>query len=418
MQIFTLFFYLTVLLLPTQLGLHFWPDWTLILGRRVDYLAPAIYLTDITIILTVCTWFLQKKNRTRCINGIRRYKLYCFLTLILIAINCAYSSNPLVSLYMWGKGIEYILFFYVIYVSKPSLKTTIYCFMGAVFYSSLIAIIQSSLQHTIGGIFWFLGERTFNIDTPGIAKINWCWPPGNTCIELLRPYATFPHPNVLGGFLGTTIPLLLYRLQTEKNRYIRLALMGSMALGIFTLGLTSSRSAWIIGGCMIFGTFMLSIKQSLITKIVGVLGIAAALVCAWPYFSALNTENESVFIRLDLAKAALVLMCQHPIVGTGLGTFLFHLPQVVQMRDLFFLQPVHNIYLLFFSETGITGLLLLSFIMYFYKKLRKHTQSVIVLLPLVGLCILGLMDHYPISVQQGQLLTTCFLALPFFKTDS
>ena len=46
-------------------------------------------------------------------------------------------------------------------------------------------------QASLNGLFWWLGERTFTSSTPGIAK---------AVIDgrlLMRPYATFPHPNVL-----------------------------------------------------------------------------------------------------------------------------------------------------------------------------------------------------------------------------
>ncbi|MEK7497805.1 MAG: hypothetical protein AAB656_02715, partial [Patescibacteria group bacterium] len=46
-------FGLLVILLPTQIALHIWPDWALVQGIRVDYLAPAIYLTDIIIVALV-----------------------------------------------------------------------------------------------------------------------------------------------------------------------------------------------------------------------------------------------------------------------------------------------------------------------------------------------------------------------------
>ena len=38
---------LFLLLIPTQLGKHFWPDWSSVLGIRIDYLSPTLYLVDI-----------------------------------------------------------------------------------------------------------------------------------------------------------------------------------------------------------------------------------------------------------------------------------------------------------------------------------------------------------------------------------
>ena len=43
--------FLFLLLIPTQLGRHFWPEWSYVLGIRVDYLSPVLYLVDIIWIL-------------------------------------------------------------------------------------------------------------------------------------------------------------------------------------------------------------------------------------------------------------------------------------------------------------------------------------------------------------------------------
>ena len=45
--------FLFLFLLPTQLGKHFFLPFSYILGVRVDYLAPTVYLTDIIILLLV-----------------------------------------------------------------------------------------------------------------------------------------------------------------------------------------------------------------------------------------------------------------------------------------------------------------------------------------------------------------------------
>ena len=53
-------FYLLLLLIPTQLGYHFWPDFAFVNGIRVDYLAPTIYLTDLLILGIGISWLLSK----------------------------------------------------------------------------------------------------------------------------------------------------------------------------------------------------------------------------------------------------------------------------------------------------------------------------------------------------------------------
>src|SRR3972149_7133823 len=58
------FFYLLLVLLPTQLGYHWWPSWALVLGRRIDYLSPTLYVTDILIFFVILFWVIDWISRS------------------------------------------------------------------------------------------------------------------------------------------------------------------------------------------------------------------------------------------------------------------------------------------------------------------------------------------------------------------
>ena len=122
----------------------------------------------------------------------------------------------------------------------------------------------------------------------------------------------------------------------------------------------------------------------------------------------------------------------HPIFGVGLNNFLVELPNVhKQDSNVFYLQPVHNIYLLILSQTGIVGFgFFIWFIGKTYQKLKAQSSklkatsknlksekdyliidplSLIVALSVI--LILGLFDHYFLTLQQGQLLFAFTLGL-------
>ncbi|MCG2691495.1 O-antigen ligase family protein, partial [Microgenomates group bacterium] len=74
-----------------------------------------------------------------------------------------------------------------------------------------------------------------------------------------------------------------------------------------------------------------------------------------------------------------------------------------------FLQPVHNIYLLILSETGLIGLAGFIYLLYkgrslFIDKVQPCHLALLILL------FLGLFDHYFFTLQQGLLLLTILLA--------
>jgi len=420
------FFYLLIIFLPTQLGLHLWPQWASILGRRVDYLSPTVYFTDILIFLTLGSWitsssFWLVQNLKRMLDKTSMtkqslptiYKLF-FVIGLLVFGNILVATNKSIALFHWLKFLEFVLLGYYIIRTKPSLSLIMCLLSLAVFYSSLIAIVQFFLQHAIGGPLWFLGERTFTNQTPGIAQINWCFPTLSQCRLLLRPYATFPHPNVLGGYIAVTLPLAIYQLsnlpiiQFTNKKITRLFFSITILLGIIALALTFSRSAWIVG-LLGIGWALFKFKSKnfiLFLLIVFLLGVILV--------KNFDPMSESVVVRQQLNSAAITMWQHSPLFGVGLGNFLVELPKNLPSRTIYFLQPVHNIYLLILAETGLVGLVAFFFLLWHVFR-RVHWTFGIGHWAFFSLLLLGLVDHYLLTLQQGQLLFTLFLSLSLLR---
>ena len=207
-----LLFSLLLVLLPAQPGYHLWPGWALVLGRRIDYLSPTLYLTDIIIFLLLISWYVGKRKK------IHFPILQTILIIGFIVTNIYFAANRWVAFFSWIKILELVALGIYIVKTKPKFSAIIFPLSVGVFYSSVIAIIQFLLQHSIGGPLWFLGERTFSATTPGIAQIPLCFPNKLNCPLMLRSYATFPHPNVLGGYLAVLLPVIL---QYSNNQIIQ-----------------------------------------------------------------------------------------------------------------------------------------------------------------------------------------------------
>lgn len=419
-----LFFFLTTVFLPTQLGRHFWPEWASVLGRRVDYLSPTLYLTDILIILTIIFWFISSLSRFKNYdlritkrNIINHKSLFIILSALFVCINIYVAGNKLVTVYFWLKVLEFAAFGYYIIKTKLKLSDLTPALAIAIFYSATLAIIQFFLQRSIGGPLWFLGERSFTNQTPGIAQMNVCF---QNCRLLLRPYATFPHPNVLGGFLAITIPLIISNFQfqiSNRGRTFPLFKVITVIIGCVALLLTFSRSAWLVGSLGMVWVFVpkkLKAAYTLCTIAIFIVGIFVVKDFA--------ATSESVVVREQLNSSAVALWQHSPLFGIGLGNFLVNLPSVLPSRTIYFLQPVHNIYLLILSELGIVGLLSFFWCMLIIFRVEfriqnseskpKNLYSMNHIL-LTMLLLLGLVDHYLLTLQQGQLLFTILLALSF-----
>lgn len=436
------FFFLLLLFLPTQLGYHVWPEWAHVLGRRIDYLSPTVYVTDILLVLTIATWIIGSVKRVMnhelgimvkkktiihySLFLIQRYWSLLPLSLFVV-LNIVLAQSPFVAFYKWIKVFEFLLLGYYIVKTKPTLLTISIPLSIGVCYSSLIAIGQFFLQHSIDGPLWFLGERTFGVDTPGIAKIQICGLSAVDCRLLLRAYGTFPHPNVLGGFLATVMPLIIIQfsnysiLKLSKKIFYGVTLL----LGIIALGFTFSRSAIVVGVMGIVFTIARIKNHELGIMEKSIVSVSLfAVILASLFIIPLSWGDESVVVRQQLNAVAVQQWWSSPTFGVGLGNFLVRLPETLPTRAIYFLQPVHNIYLLLLSEVGVVGIGLIVIaawklvgaelgIMNYELWKKRINAKPIIHYSLFIILLLGLVDHYPLTLQQGQLLMTLFFALSF-----
>jgi len=394
-----------------------------VLGRRIDYLSPTLYVTDILLCFMLLFWVMDiirdKRHEIR-ITG--KTLLMTILVIVFAVVNILFSRNSFVAQYSWVKVIEFVLLGFYVIKTKPFASHISHLLSLAVFYSSILAIWQFLLQHSVGGIWWWLGERTFTATTGGIAQISWCHGVSSGCQLLLRAYGTFPHPNVLGGFLAVTLPLIgndlirpIRPILPINEKIIRIFQWTAFLLGGVALIVTFSRTAWIVGvaGLCLMEFIRRKKKNTLWIPVLVLITIATVL-----FFIPLSPTDESIVVREQLGLSAIHIWQSSPILGVGLGNFLVALPRFLPSRTIYFLQPVHNIYLLLLSEVGISGILLICWFVYIEirdkrKEIRKNQARfhISYLIPLISLCLIGLVDHYPLTLQQGQLMLTLFISL-------
>ncbi|PJC28163.1 hypothetical protein CO054_01615 [Candidatus Shapirobacteria bacterium CG_4_9_14_0_2_um_filter_39_11] len=395
-------FWLLVFLLPVQFGRHFWPEWSYVMGLRIDYLSPTIYLTDILMVAILGLWGLEKISNFQfpISNFLRRF-WWVLAVFAYLLVNSCLAQNQGAALYKSAKIIEFALLGFYIAKNKISLSMIRRPLSIAVVYSSLIAVTQFLKQASLGGVFWWLGERTFNAGTPGIAKaiVN-----GQL---IMRPYATFPHPNVLAGFVLVSLILIGVRCQALGVRKIFHWL--AIALGIVAILISFSRSAWVVG--LLIGLWLMRKKPLLFTVycLLSTVGVVAWLA---PHFSA----NEAFSQRLQLIKTTWLMIQATPLIGVGLSNFIVRLPDFWQITGFtYWLQPVHNIYLLVAAETGLVGLVIfLWFLILTFRKLLEIGNWKLVI-PLLAILLTGVADHYWLTLQQSQLLFAIILGLAWAK---
>lgn len=346
-------------LLPTQIGLHFNNFDSTVYGFRIDYLIPTLYLTDIVVLLII-VFGLQKLKITK------RYVSYAIAYLLFASYNIYISDYFVPSLYKWFKVTEMLLLGIIVF--KTKLFDVFRHFIKPLSYSTilvcLVGIGQFINQGSIGGVFYFLGERDFLFSDPNIAPY---------------PYATFSHPNSFAGFLLVFgILILMYRKKFSQKLF-----WTTLMLAAVNLILTNSLNVYVAIGLLL----MLKLSKNFVYS-----------------FFALDVSQRFVVHRIELIQASWQIIKENFWFGVGLNNFI---PNLVKVSKTFVnaweLQPVHNIFLLVFSEVGLVGLVLFSALI-FSSLISNHYA-------LYAILITGLSDHYWLTLQQNMLLFTYVLTI-------
>ncbi|MDP3918240.1 MAG: O-antigen ligase family protein [Candidatus Woesebacteria bacterium] len=342
-------------LLPTQLAFHFNNFQNSVYGFNIDYLIPTLYLTDIIALLIILLGISKIKFNYK-------YILY----IIFVVINILISSYLVPSVYRWLRVTEMIALGIVIFNTKSF--DVFRNFVKPLSYTVSVACILGLLQYfnkgSIGGIFYWLGERSFIFNDPNIASY---------------PYSTFSHPNSFAGFL---LVFAIFLLQ-YKNKFNIKYFWTLLILVATNLVLTNSLNVYMTTAFLLLLRFRKNAVFSLLS---------------------LDLGQRFVTHRLELIKAAFQMIKENFFFGVGLNNFI---PNLVKVSNTYLnsweLQPVHNIFLLVFSETGIIGLLAFGYLL--LAGLTTNSYG------LIAVLFSGLSDHYWLTLQQNLLLFVFVLVI-------
>lgn len=398
-------FYLLLATIPIQLGKHFWPDFAFVQGIRVDYLSPTLYISDVAFILL----FLAS------ISSIWKKLLFVvkrplFITLaIALLISSFLAFQPLAAFFGVIKFFEffYIGFFVSQKLERQNFETALFFLILGGMVQVAISIMQFVSQSSIGGVFYFLGERTFSASTPDIALFHW----GDQL--LLRPYGTFPHPNVLGFYLLVVFVLLLISPQKGGKYFIflKIVILAVLIVGII---LTFSRiviALLLFSLVVSFAMRFLKIKRKALPLAITSVVLLPLLIILAIRLLEQNVVRD-VMLRLELLKLSAFIFQKSPIFGIGLNNFFYHEVTFQKTLTPVFLQPVHNIFVLWVVQTGMIGA---GILIVFLKKLLSFAKKPLYKVLIVIVLIVGLFDHYLITLQQGQLMLSLLVGFVFSR---
>ncbi len=381
---------ITLWTLPFSIFTVVWQNAYFLQGSYNPYLSFSVYLSEIFVAATFVAWLIEKFLKSNKLNFHKKSWLLAGGILGLSLLSVLFSQDKITSLL----GNIHILsglmaMLLMAHQVTPHQKTK-QIFISALVFQSVVGIFQVITQKSIG--LSFLGEPLIGPEIAGVAKLNIA---GKT---LVRAYGTLPHANLLAGFLGIGI-LMAHKLPKHKLWQISKVLLWT---GFF---LTFSKGA-------IIALFLaLTITKRLPLKIAApILGISlVAFVYKWDFF----LLSESFIERLQYLKISLGMLANEP-VGVGLTQFTARLQEFSTIKlQPWQYQPVHNIYLLVANELGLwSGLALIGGLGYALRQLWHHKIATTIIIFII---IIGLFDHYLISLPQGILLSGGLLGLTNIK---
>jgi hypothetical protein len=390
--------------------------------RNISSPYSTIYIHSLDIVFLIVIVFFYWKTKKLPFSDIKNVDKLWITLFFLIFLQLFWVKYPLLT---WVFGMRFYLGLALIwYISKfqylvKDLKFVINGFFIGMLAQAIIVVSQFGLQQNLG--LPFVVEPVLSNSIAGVAKVDIF---NNTFI---RAYGTFPHPNVL-GYVGLLALILLYSQKLGRklsliiysatiiiagliDHYI-LTSIQAFGISIFTaIYLLYSR---LDGFGQVFSKFIILILHLLILFSFSKTAIALILMLDLVYLTRLtkkpmfhveqfqrilkslprlfvNAMSVSGIIFLwmipyaqiidTITKRFLYLQDAFQMIGSnlffgvGLGQYVVNLSS---NRELWQYEPVHNIFLLLFSELGVFIFILLIVILciecynyvYEYKKQR------------------------------------------------
>jgi hypothetical protein len=361
-------------------------------------------------------------------RGIRLKTAGWFLVafVVVAGVSIIHALDVHTAIFQWVKLLEGVaLYFYIkdYALGRFKLSHGFEALVAGGAFQAVIAIAQFMTQGSLG--LKYLGESPL---APAFAGIAAFYVNG---IKIMRAYGTTPHSNVLALYLFIALGAF-YSIAIYQKRAWFWHVLHAVILWAFLL--TFSRviiGLWLL--TFITRSFLIrfykpfhkefwedSVMRRRSLKIFGTTVVVCVLFVAvyWPYVvnrAEISATDEAIQLRVLYNHESLA--SGHNLFGLGMGNFVpWLMTQALHLnREVY--QPVHNIYLLIYAETGPFAvalfILFLAFLLYdFYrrpgfKKLYHFSFGLIIIAVLVA----GLFDHFLWTIQAGRLMFWLALGL-------
>ncbi|MDD4289681.1 MAG: O-antigen ligase family protein [Patescibacteria group bacterium] len=381
--------------------------------EQFEYGKLSIYFTDIIflVIFLLFIFFKIKEIKSFRLNG---YFYFTYIFFIICTISYFFAENIQIYFYSLFRIFECISMLYILQFIKIDWKKILYMFIFSMILHSILAYFQFFNQDIVANKY--LGISSQIASSGGVSVLE------NNYGRFLRVYGGFSHPNIFAGFLVLSIIFLiiLFLKNSFNDKFGKIFFWTNLLFLFQVLILTFSRSGFLaLAVCFLFLFiyFFLKKKVKIILSIFVVMSVFFIINLLIfkdlisPRVEQLNRlEQKSINDRSFLSNQAYQILKSNWMSGVGLGNYIPYVYKNVNSNlNIWDYQPVHNVYLLIFSELGILGLLFYISIFLSSVFLKIKERKYFFILPILVILIINFFDHYFWTSWSG--LITSFLIL-------
>lgn len=404
-------------------------------GIRVNYLIPALSIIDLGFFLILTASLFENFNLLKkTATNLLLLALLAYFTihnLLFTQFSVLFNTSRVI---LYVAGILLIInWFKEVFRSNKDKKGFLqFVSKKTVLVSMLIVCVFNVLIQGIVAYWQFIKGTSLGLTVIGESKLV-VGQMGVSFANLggglkLRGYGTFPHPNVLGGYLlfqfligifFWTMPWVYsfkFIKTNSARKYIQTLGIIITLLSSGILFLTFSRIVILAWGIVVIFLAVYFLSKRFLSKKNMV--IPGFFLMIKDRFSILFSSGDvSLTDRLKLMNNAYKLIRTHPIAGVGWGNFVSGMGNDMPYTTGGFslAQPVHNIPLLLIAENGLIGglfLILVSIGTMFWALIKsKGAFKVFVICCIICIIFPMMFDHYLITLPQGLFMFASSLGL-------
>ncbi|HEY65502.1 MAG TPA: O-antigen ligase family protein [Caldilineae bacterium] len=334
----------------------FLPSLRLILGQRL-----AFYAFDPVLIFAYVLWageFLSGR--------IQRFRLTLVdalwgMWLAWLFVASLFGARVAIALDEWALWFRaFLIYFYVAHrASKRAIGVFIWILALIVLLEGVLGSLQFATRSNIGALSDLVGERVNEARTITLTSGT----------QLFRVRGTLGSDTALAHWLELSLPVLFSLLLAETSLRRSLWWLFTLVMGVIAMVLTFTRGGWLGLTAGMSLVVLLNLRRLLrYPRLFAVMTITLVLMAlaATPFASLIwerltASAEDTISVRVNLNRAALQVIQDHPITGIGLGNF----PWVAPDYGVGYSWPsegaehkVHNLYLALAAEGGVPALLL------------------------------------------------------------